>query len=126
MRNIRFTSVWLVLVLASKAALGQDARSITTSPGTPAALTFLLNQTASCDIGPIGLPTVTEPPAHGSVQMRIALSNVPAMGTCPARQVPTIALLYVPESGFVGLDAVSIRIEMGDHSIENRYQIAIK
>jgi hypothetical protein len=94
--------------------------------GTPVPLAFLLNQTADCDLGPIGLPVLTQPPANGNIQIRIALSNVPAMGTCAARQVPTIALLYVSKSGFVGTDAVSITIELGGRIVQNKYQITVQ
>ena len=116
----------IVLLLVHGYALAQEPRSITTSPGTPVPLAFLLNQTTDCDLGLIGLPVLTQPPANGNIQIRIALSNVPAMGTCAARQVPTIALLYVPKSGFVGTDAVSITVELGGRIVQNKYQITVQ
>jgi len=87
---------------------------------------FLLNQTANCDIGPIGLPRLTQAPSNGTIEMRIALSNVPAVGTCAARQVPTIALVYVPKADFIGTDAVTIAVEIRGRDVQNRYQITVQ
>jgi hypothetical protein len=57
--------VTFVLLVAGTAALAEQPREVKTAPGTPVALTFLLNQTADCNVGPVGLPVLTEKPVHG-------------------------------------------------------------
>ena len=60
------------MLLLTRAVFAQEARSIKTAPDTHVALSFLLNQTANCDIGPIGLPRLTQAPSNGTIEMRIA------------------------------------------------------
>jgi hypothetical protein len=51
------------------------------------------------------VPTLPEKPANGVVQMLIVPTDVAAAGKCPARKVPSIALIYTPNKDFVGVDA---------------------
>jgi hypothetical protein len=47
------------------------------------------------------VPVLRKKPANGSIQMQIVVTDVPALGNCPARKMPTTALIYTPrKQGF--------------------------
>ena len=66
-----------------------------------------------------------EKPANGTMQMQILVSDVAANGNCPARKIPTIALIYTPNKDFVGTDSVQIEVEVGNRTTYLSYRLAV-
>jgi hypothetical protein len=117
----------LAAILVSMPASAQNAKPLKTKKGTSVALVNLLNAKPDCssNVAPIGIPIVRNKPTNGTIQMTILVANVAASGTCPARKVPVITLIYSPEPDFVGNDSVTIDIETGNRTTSLSYSISV-
>jgi len=80
----------------------------------------------SASPGPIAVPVIREKPANGVVQMLIVPTDVAAAGKCPARKIPTTALIYTPKKDFVGTDSVQIEVEAGNRTTLLSYRITVQ
>jgi hypothetical protein len=82
---------------------------------------------ADCSInpGPVALPGLRQKPANGIVQMQIAIADIPANGNCPARKLPTVALIYTPRKDFTGTDMVEFEIEVDNRVTLLSYRITV-
>lgn len=80
----------------------------------------------SANPGPIAVPVIREKPANGFIQMLIVPTDVAASGKCPARKIPTTALIYTPKKDFVGTDSVQIEVESGNQTTLLSYRITVQ
>ena len=118
-----------VTVLMMSAPLSaQTPKELKTKSGASVVMVNLVSAPPDCSVspGPVAVPTVREKPANGIVQMLIVPTNVAASGNCPARKVPTIALIYTPNKDFTGIDLVQIEIEIGNRSTSLSYRIKVE
>ena len=72
------------------------------------------------------MPVIREKPANGIIQMQIIATDVPASGKCPARKIPTTALIYTSHKDFVGTDSVQIEVETGNRTTSLSYRITVQ
>ena len=112
--------VFCVCILAALALFGSSSRAdepkqLKTQKGKAVVLGDFLKQPSDCSSNPIPspLPQLREKPSHGTILMQIAVANVPATDSCPARKIPVIALIYSPVAEFVGTDSVQIEFKPG-------------
>ena len=102
--------VGLTATLFASIAHADEPRQIKTQKGKAVALANMTSNPASCSSapGPIPLPQLNEKPSHGTVLLQTTVGDLAATDSCPARKVPGIGLLYVPNSDFVGVDSVQL------------------
>ena len=75
--------------------------------------------------GPVALPSLRQKPANGTIQVQILVTDVAATGYCPARKIPTIALIYTPNKDFVGTDSVQIEVEVGNRTTSLSHRLMV-
>jgi hypothetical protein len=117
-----------ILVLCSMPAFAQSPKELKTRSGTSVVMVNFLNARPDCGAspGPIAVPVIREKPANGMVQMLIVPTDVAASGKCPARKIPTTALIYTPKKDFVGTDSVQIEVESGNRTTLLSYRITVQ
>ena len=118
----------LIFVATIAPSFAQTPKELKTKSSTPIVLLNLLNARPDCSAnpGPVMLPIVIGAPANGMVQLQIIVSNVPASGNCPARKVPSNALIYIPNKDFLGSDAVQIDVVTGNEKRSLAYRITVQ
>ena len=118
----------IALVLSGATAWAQVPKELKTKAGAPVVLVDLLNSRPDCSTnpGPVAVPVVSVPPTNGVIQMQIVVSNVAASGNCPARKIPSTALIYIPNKEFSGLDTVQIDVELGNQKRSFSYRVTVK
>jgi hypothetical protein len=72
------------------------------------------------------VPVVREKPTNGIIQMMIIVTDVAASSKCPARRIPTTALIYTPNRDFVGKDSVQNEVETENQTTSFSYRIAVE
>ncbi|MBR0850292.1 hypothetical protein JQ543_21285 [Bradyrhizobium diazoefficiens] len=117
----------LAAIFASASVSAQTPKELKTKSGTPVLVVNLLDARPDCSAspGPVPLPTLPEKPANGVVQMLVVPTDVAASGKCPARKIPSIALIYTPKKDFVGTDLLKIDVEVGNRTTSLTYQIKV-
>jgi hypothetical protein len=115
-------------LLSGSPGLAQGAKEMKTKIGTPIAFVYLSSPRSDCSVnpGPVAVPVLREKPANGIIQMQIVVSEVPAAGNCPARKMPTTALIYTPTKDFVGTDSVQVEVEAGNRTTTLSYRITVE
>jgi len=129
MARPRTTPLALVVVLLSGApAFTQTPKEIKTKSGVSVAVVNFLNARPDCSAspGPIAVPVIREKPANGVIQMLVVPTDVAATGKCPARKIPTIALIYTPKKDFAGTDSLQIEVEAGNRTTSLSYRITVE
>ncbi|MET4515372.1 hypothetical protein [Bradyrhizobium sp. I1.7.5] len=118
----------LGLLVWGPATGAQAPKELRTKPNVSVGLVNLVNPRPDCSVnpGPVALPGLRQPPSHGAIQMLIILANIPAAGNCPARRVPTIALIYTPEKGFSGVDTVQVEVDANNRTTLLSYHITVE
>lgn len=126
-RGSRLLGVFGLMVL-SHAAGAQTPKELRTKPNVSVAVVNLINPRPDCSVnpGPVALPGLRQPPSHGAIRMLVVVSNVPAAGNCPARKIPAIALIYTPNKGFSGVDAVQIEVDADNRTTLLSYRITVE
>jgi hypothetical protein len=109
-------------------ASAQSPKELKTKSGTSVVVVNFLNPRPDCSAnpGPIAVPVIREKPANGIIQMLIIVTDVAASGKCPARKIPTTALIYTPNKDFVGTDSVQIEVEAGNRTTSLSYRITVQ
>jgi hypothetical protein len=109
-------------------ASAQSPKELITKSGTSVVVVNFLNPRPDCSAnpGPIAVPVIREKPANGIIQMLIIATDVAASGKCPARKIPTTALIYTPNKDFVGTDSVQIEVEAGNRTTSLSYRITVQ
>jgi hypothetical protein len=118
---------FLSIAITLPPASAQSPKHLRTKKGISVALVNLLHAKPDCSSGvaPVTVPIVQKKPTGGTVEMTILVANVAANGTCPARRVPVITLIYTPMPDFIGTDSVTIDVEMGNRSTIFNYSIDV-
>ena len=118
----------IIFIATIPPTFAQSPKELKTKTGTPVVLLNLLNARPDCSAnpGPVTLPVVSGAPTNGVVQLQIIVSNVPAAGNCPARKVPSNALIYIPNKDFSGSDAVQIDVVTGNEKRSLNYRITVQ
>lgn len=116
------------LMLSGWSAWAQNAKELTTKVGTPVIVVNFASPRPDCSAnpGPIALPVLREKPANGVVQLQIVATDVAASAKCPARKIPTLALVYTPKRDFVGTDTIQIEVEAGNQSTTLSYRVTVQ
>ena len=114
--------------LSTAPAFTQTPKEIKTKMGASVAVVNFLNARPDCSAspGPIAVPVIREKPANGIVQMLVVPTDVAASGKCPARKIPTIALIYTPRKDFVGTDSIQIEVEAGNRTTSLSYRVTVE
>src|SRR5262245_45121922 len=95
--------VGLAATLFASIANADGPNEIKTQKGKAVSLASITDYSGSCnsDPGPLPLPQTNVKPSHGTVLLQIIVSDLAANDSCPARKIPGIGILYVPNSDFV-------------------------
>jgi len=103
------------LTLFGSSSQADEPKELKKQKGKAVVLGDFLKPPSDCSSNPIPspLPQLREKPSHGTILMQIAVANVTAAGSCPARKIPVIALVYLPSPDFVGTDSVQIEFGPG-------------
>jgi hypothetical protein len=109
-------------------AWAQSPKELKTKVGLPVVLVNFLNPRADCSSnpGPVAVPIISGAPVNGAIQMQIIVSDVAASSKCPARKIPSTALIYTPNKDFSGTDTVQIDVEMGTQKRSLNYRITVQ
>jgi hypothetical protein len=121
------TGVAVILAVTLSQAAAQSPKELKTKSGVSIVVVTLLNVKPDCSAmpGPVALPTLREKPANGIVQMQVVAADVAASGKCPARKIPTMAVIYTPRNDFVGTDSIQIEVEAGNRTTSLSYRIVV-
>jgi hypothetical protein len=116
------------LALSSAPVPAQSPKELKTKNGSSVVVVNFINPRPDCSAnpGPMALPVVREKPANGIIQMLIVVTDVAASGKCPARKIPSTALIYMPNKDFVGTDSVQIEVEAGNRTTLLSYRIIVQ
>src|SRR5271169_3359739 len=117
-----------ILALSGTTASPQTPKELTTKSGSSVVVVNFLNARPDCSAspGPMAIPVVREKPANGIIQMLIVVTDVAAAGKCPARKIPSTALIYTTNKDFVGADSVQIEVEAGNRTTLLSYRITVQ
>jgi hypothetical protein len=117
-----------ILAQCSAHASAQTPKELKTKSGSSVVVVNFLNARPDCSAnpGPMALPVVREKPAHGIIQILIVVTDVAASGQCPARKIPSTALIYTPDKDFVGTDSVQIEVDTGNRTTLLGYRIIVQ
>jgi hypothetical protein len=118
----------MVLLLSGSSVPAQGAKELKTKSGTPIVVVNFSSPRPDCSAnpGPIAVPVLREKPAHGIIQMQIVVTDIAASGNCPARKIPTTALVYTPNKDFMGTDTVQVEVETGNRTTTLSYRITVQ
>lgn len=116
-----------IAILLDQPAMAQSEKELRTKTATPVILVNLLSSLPDCTSNPgsIAVPVIREKPTNGRVSMQIIATDVAASQNCPARRVPTIALVYTPNKDFVGADSIQVEIEVANRTTALRYRVTV-
>jgi hypothetical protein len=109
-------------------AYAQSPKELKTKSGSSVVVVNFLNARPDCSAnpGPIAVPVIREKPANGIMQLMIVATDVAASGKCPARKIPSTALIYTPNKDFIGTDSVLIDVETGNRTTSLSYRITVQ
>lgn len=116
------------LTLLSQPAWAQVEKEMKTKSGTPVIIVNLIAPRPDCgsNPGPIAVPVIREKPTNGNIRMQVVATDIAASQNCPARKIPSIALIYTPAKDFVGTDSVQVEIEAGNRTTTLRYRVTVQ
>jgi hypothetical protein len=116
------------LALCGMHAYAQSPKELKTKSGSSVVVVNFLNARPDCSAnpGPIAVPVIREKPANGIIQLMIVATDVAASGKCPARKIPSTALIYTPNKDFIGTDSVLIDVETGNRTTSLSYRITVQ
>jgi len=127
-RRIRLVALLSATALSLNAtASAQTPKDLKVGAGQSVVLVNLINPRPDCsnNPGPMAVPIVSKP-ASGTVQMVILVTDVAASATCPARKIPSVALVYTPNKDFSGSDSVTVDVEAGNQRRTLSYRITVQ
>jgi hypothetical protein len=116
------------LALLGQPATAQSEKEFKTKSGIPVIIVNLVSarQDCSSNPGPIAVPVIREKPTNGNVHMQVVATDIDASQGCPARKIPTIALVYTSTKDFVGTDSVQVEIEARNRTTTLRYRVTVQ
>jgi hypothetical protein len=117
-----------IFAVFASPAIADDVKELKTTKGKPIAFENFIGARSDCtsNPGPQPFPSLREKPSNGAVAMQIVVSNVAASDSCPARKVPSLALIYIPRADFVGVDSVQIDVAIGNKVTTTGFRITVQ
>jgi len=123
-------SVIAVVLLSGVNANSANPTELKTEQGKSIGFANFVAARSDCSTapGPQPLPILVEKPSNGKIGMQIATTDIAAAGNCSvARKVPSIALFYVPNPDFVGVDSIQLEMDAGDNKVATlAYRITVQ
>ena len=119
----------IAFALFGSTAIAEDSKQLKTVKNKSVMIGNFVNARSDCSSnpGPDPLPALREKPTNGIVRMQIVVTDVEATANCPARKVPSLALIYTPKRDFIGTDYVQVEVETGNNNITAlSYRIIVK
>jgi len=118
----------IAFTLCGSGASAQSPKELKTKVGTSVVIVNFLSARPDCSAspGPIAVPVIREKPANGVVQLLTIVTDVPASDKCPARKIPSTALIYTPNKDFVGSDSIQIEVEVGNRTTSLSYRVTVQ
>mgnify|MGYP003381888864 CR=1 FL=1 len=118
----------IMFVASAAPTWAQTPKELKTKVGAAVVLVNFLNARPDCSTnpGPVVVPVVSGAPANGVVQMQITMTDVAASNNCPARKIPSTALIYTPNKDFSGSDTVQIDVQIGNEKRSLSYRIVVQ
>jgi hypothetical protein len=118
----------MIFIASGATAWAQSPKELKTKVGVPVVLVNFLNARPDCSTNPgtVAVPIVRGAPANGVIQIQIIVSDVAASSKCPARKIPSTALIYTPNKDFSGSDTVQIDVEVGNQKNLLSYRITVQ
>ena len=109
-------------------ATAQTAKELKVQSGKSVVVANLLSTRPDCtsNPGPVAMPVLREKPTNGIIQMQILVTDVQAAGNCPARKVPSVALIYTPRKDFTGTDTVEVELDEGNKATILSYRSTVQ
>jgi hypothetical protein len=117
-----------IFALSSEHVSAESPKELKIRSGSSVALANFTNPRPDCSAnpGPIPVPVVREKPSNGVIQILIVVTDVAASGTCPARKIPSTALIYTPNKDFLGTDSVQIEVEDTNGTTSVKFRITVQ
>ncbi|MGY4282386.1 hypothetical protein ACVWXO_001606 [Bradyrhizobium sp. LM2.7] len=116
------------LALLNPPAWAQAEKELKTKSGVPVIIVNLVAPRPDCSSNPgtIAVPVIREKPTNGNIQMQVVVTDIAASQNCPARKIPSVALVYAPAKDFIGTDSVQVEIEAGNRTTTLRYRVTVQ
>jgi hypothetical protein len=117
-----------VLAISASFAIAQGPKELKVQSGKSVVLINLVSPRPDCSSnpGPFELPVLREKPASGVVQILTLVANVAATDKCPARRIPSIALIYTAKKDFIGIDSTQVEVEEGNKTTTFSFRITVQ
>lgn len=119
----------LIAAIAMKFSLAaaQSAKELKVQSGKSVVVANLLSTRPDCSSnpGPMAVPIIREKPTNGIVQMQIGVTNIQAAGNCPARKIPSVALIYTARKDFTGTDTLEVEVDQGNKATILSFRITV-
>ena len=126
------SSLWacaVAAVLWAGSAQADEVKRLTIEQGKASIVANFVSAPPECGSNPSPqpLPILSQKPLHGRVGMQIGVTNMPEVGNCPARKIPSLAIFYLAPKDFEGADNFQIEVEEADNKKTlTTYQITVK
>ena len=116
-------------VLWAGSAQADEVKRLTIEQGKASIVANFVSAPPECGSNPSPqpLPILSQKPLHGRVGMQIGVTNMPEVGNCPARKIPSLAIFYLAPKDFEGADNFQIEVEEDDNKKNlTTYQVTVK
>ena len=125
---LKYASIAAIFALFASPTIADDVKELKTTKGKPIAFDIFVGARSDCSSnpGPQPFPSLREKPSNGAVGMQIVIANVAASDSCPARNIPSLALIYIPSADFVGVDSVQIDVATGNKITTLGFRITVQ
>ena len=125
---LKYATLAAILAVFGSPAIADNVKELKTTRGKPIAFENFIGARTDCSSnpGPQPFPSLREKPSNGVVAMQIVVSDVAASDSCPARKIPSLALIYIPRADFVGVDSIQIDIAAGNKTTTLGFRIAVQ
>jgi hypothetical protein len=127
--SFKLALAFAAIIAGCSLVYADPIRELKTEKGKPIPLGNFVSARPDCsrNPGPVPFPITREKPYNGVVVMQIVTSDVAASGSCPARKIPSVALVYIPKQDFVGFDTVQFDLQTDDHQTQTlTYRINVQ
>jgi hypothetical protein len=124
----KYATIAVIFALFASSAIADDVKELKTTKGKPIVFENFIGARTDCSSnpGPQPFPLLREKPSNGVVGMQIVLSDVAASDSCPARKIPSLALIYIPRADFLGVDSVQIDVAAGNKITTLGFRITVQ
>ncbi len=125
---VKYATIATIFAVFASSAIADDVKELKTTKGKAIAFENFIGARSDCSSNPGAqpFPSLREKPANGEVGMQIVVSDVAASDSCPARKIPSLALIYIPRPDFVGVDSIQIEIATGNKITTLGFRITVQ